>query len=135
MKFSPETPDEGYRIRAYAPGSVTVIAANAEAGGSPLLGEMLTRSFVLMPRRIMLDWPPQCFEELAAEHFLSLLELDAEVVLFGSGGGFRFPATAWIAPLLAAGIGVETMDTGAACRTYNVLAAEGRRVAAALLLR
>ena len=60
--------------------------------------------------------------------------LDAEVVIFGSGTRIRFPHAAWLQPLMARRIGVETMDTAAACRTYNILAQEGRNVAVALLL-
>ena len=60
--------------------------------------------------------------------------VDLQVVIFGSGSRIRFPRPAWLAPLAARRIGLETMDTAAACRTYNILAQEGRTVAAALLL-
>ena len=63
-----------------------------------------------------------------------MLALAPELVVFGSGARLRFPPPAWLQPLMARRIGVETMDTAAACRTYNVLAAEGRAVVAALLL-
>jgi uncharacterized protein len=76
-------------------------------------------------------WPCTRFEDLTA----STSSCSApELVLFGSGARLRFPQPAWIRPLIEAGIGVETMDTAAACRTYNILAGEGRRVIAALLL-
>ena len=65
---------------------------------------------------------------------LSLAAAGPELVVFGSGARLRFPQAAWIRPLIEAGIGIETMDTAAACRTYNILAGEGRRVIAALLL-
>jgi uncharacterized protein len=73
-------------------------------------------------------------EELGAEHFAQLASLGAELVIFGSGARIRFPQPAWIQPLMARRTGVETMDTGAACRTYNILAGEGRHVVAALLI-
>ena len=60
--------------------------------------------------------------------------VDLQVVIFGSGPRLRFPHPALLRSLMAARIGVATMDTAAACRTYNVLAAEGRRVMAALLV-
>jgi uncharacterized protein len=79
-------------------------------------------------------WPVARFDELAEEHFAQLLQLRPELVIFGSGTRLRFVRPALLRPLITAGIGVETMDTAAACRTYNVLASEGRMVAAALLL-
>jgi len=82
----------------------------------------------------MRDWPPQRFEDLDSSHFDMLAELQPEFVLFGSGARLRFPSPALTASLLNQGIGIEAMDTGAACRTYNVLIAEGRNVAAALLM-
>ncbi len=80
------------------------------------------------------EWQCSRFEDLTAEHFALLAELDAEVVIFGSGQRNRFPPPAWLRPLMARRIGLETMDTQAACRTYNILAGEGRHVVAALLL-
>jgi uncharacterized protein len=80
-------------------------------------------------------WPPASIEDLAAEHFDALLDWQPELVIFGSGARLRFVAPALLRGLIERRIGVETMDTAAACRTYNVLAAEGRTVLAALLLR
>ncbi|MBI3144624.1 MAG: Mth938-like domain-containing protein [Pseudogulbenkiania sp.] len=77
-------------------------------------------------------WTPASFEELASEHFAMLLDLAPEVVLFGSGARLRFPHPRLTAALTNAGIGVEVMDTQAACRTYNILLAEDRRVIVAL---
>lgn len=79
-------------------------------------------------------WAVSRFEDLTEEHFRQLLLLKPELVIFGSGPRLRFVKPALLRPLIQAGIGVETMDTPAACRTYNVLASEGRVVAAALLL-
>ncbi|MCD5363003.1 Mth938-like domain-containing protein [Chromobacterium aquaticum] len=78
-------------------------------------------------------WPVAAFEELQESHFSALLALQPEVVLFGSGKHLRFCHPRLSAALTAAGIGVETMDTQAACRTFNILLAEDRRVVAALL--
>ena len=73
------------------------------------------------------------FEALGPESFASIAALKPELVIFGSGARLRFAKPALMRPLIDAGIGVETMDTPAACRTYNVLLAEGRSVVAALL--
>ena len=82
----------------------------------------------------VLPWAPARLEDLAAEHFEALLALQPELVIFGSGPRLKFVAPALMRALIDRRIGVETMDTPAACRTYNVLASEGREVVAALLL-
>ena len=79
-------------------------------------------------------WAPTRIEQLQAEHFEQALAMQPELVIFGSGIRHRFIAPALLRCLIDRGIGVETMDTAAACRTYNVLASEGRAVLAALLL-
>lgn len=97
-------------------------------------GERIDHSIIVGSQGQRIDWAPDAFDDLDASHFEALAGLDVEVVIFGSGSRIRFPKPAWIAALMARRIGVETMDTPAACRTYNILAQEGRRVAAALLL-
>jgi uncharacterized protein len=92
------------------------------------------RSLVVLPERILLDWRATSFEALAPEHFAALADLGREIVLLGTGAHLRFPRAEVLRPLIQAGIGVEVMDVQAACRTYNILLAEERRVAAALLL-
>ncbi|WP_242538540.1 Mth938-like domain-containing protein [Trinickia acidisoli] len=91
-------------------------------------------SILLLPDAPVLTWPVSSFDALAPEHFALLLEQAPEVVVFGSGARLRFPHPRLTAPLAARRIGIETMDFMAACRTYNILMAEGRRVAAALLI-
>ena len=78
-------------------------------------------------------WDASDFASLGPDHFARLAALAPELVVFGSGPRLRFPAPALLRPLIDARIGIETMDTAAACRTYNVLLAEGRSVVAALL--
>lgn len=73
------------------------------------------------------------FELLHESHFSHLAKLGAEIVLLGTGSRLRFPHPALTKPLIDARIGLEVMDTGAACRTYNILAGEGRKVAAVIL--
>lgn len=89
---------------------------------------------VVLPDRIVTGWAPAGFDALAAEDFAGLLASGPEIVLLGTGNRHRFPHPRLIAPLLAARVGVEAMDTRAACRTFNILIAEGRRVVAALAI-
>jgi uncharacterized protein len=91
-------------------------------------------SILLLPDTPVTDWPVSSFDALGAEHFDLLLQAEPEVVVFGSGARLRFPHPRLTAALTARRIGVETMDFMAACRTYNILMGEGRRVAAALLI-
>jgi uncharacterized protein len=90
-------------------------------------------SVVVMPDSLE-KWPVSSFESLTPEHFESLAQAAPEVVIFGSGSKLRFPHPRLTAELAKHRIGVETMDFGAACRTYNILMSEGRRVAVALLI-
>ena len=120
MKLQPDQSD-AQTISAYGPGWVGVG------------GEKITHNVVLGSRGERFAWAGS-FEELGEEHFALLAQLQVEVVIFGSGPRIRFPKPAWVAPLARRRIGIETMDTPAACRTYNILAQEGREVAVALLL-
>lgn len=79
-------------------------------------------------------WGTGGFEALGASDFDRLVELGPELVIFGSGKRIRFAPPLLLRNLMARRIGIETMDTAAACRTYNVLAGESRKVVAALLL-
>ncbi len=79
-------------------------------------------------------WPPSRPDQLTTADFDAVLALDPELVIFGSGPRQRFVPAALMRALIDRRVGVETMDTAAACRTYNVLVAEGRSVVAALLL-
>ena len=82
----------------------------------------------------MSQWPPIPMQFWTVLAFCLLVLLSLWWVLLGSGRAFRFPDAARLAPLYKAGIGVEVMDTPAACRTYNILLGEGRNVIAALIL-
>jgi uncharacterized protein len=85
------------------------------------------------PDTIVKNWPPQTFEDLEQSHIEQLSEFSSEVVILGTGQTLRFPDMKWLAVLHSRGIGFEVMDTGAACRTYNILMSDGRKVLAALL--
>ena len=80
------------------------------------------------------DWATGHYDALNASDFSPWAQSGAELVLFGSGQKLRFAKPQWLQELIVRGIGVETMDTAAACRTYNILASEGRKVVALLLI-
>ena len=91
------------------------------------------KNLIVLPESIIPEWSTATIETLAAEDMQKLLELGTEIILLGTGNRLRFPAGRLMRPFVPAGIGLEIMDLRAACRTYNILAAEGRKVAAALL--
>ena len=97
-------------------------------------GERISSSVVIGSAGQRLVWSCACFADLGAAHFQQLAAMDTELVIFGSGSAIRFPDAAWLVPLMQRRIGIETMDTHAACRTYNILSGEGRKVVAALLI-
>jgi uncharacterized protein len=121
MKLQPDA-IQGPSITAYGPGWVAVN------------GEKHSTSIVISTATGCQPWSCTSFDALNAEHFDQFALMDAEMILFGSGDRIRFPHPKWLQALYAKRIGVETMDTQAACRTYNFLAGEGRKVVAALLL-
>jgi uncharacterized protein len=96
-------------------------------------GVQYTHSVVVPWTGLVTAWPVTRFEDLQTEHFKALAEQAPELAIFGSGARLRFPGASLMRPLIERRIGVETMDTAAACRTYNVLLSEGRTVVAALL--
>jgi uncharacterized protein len=91
-------------------------------------------NLLVTSERIVTGWAPGGFAALTESEFAALAALAPEVALLGTGPALRFPDPRLTRPLVDAGIGLEVMDTPAACRTFNILAAEGRRVAAAILL-
>jgi len=97
-------------------------------------GERHASSLIVTPERL-LPWQPDSFDALAEAHFSPFLELGLEVLLLGTGPRQRFPHPRLLRALTERRLGVEVMDLQAACRTYNILMGEERRVAAALLFR
>ena len=91
------------------------------------------KNLILLPESIILEWSTATISTLTEADIQKLLELGTEIILLGTGKQLRFPPGALRRPFAPAGIGLEVMDLKAACRTYNILAAEGRKVAAALL--
>ncbi len=91
-------------------------------------------NFIVAPDAIVPDWSPRNMALLDERHLEAVWSLEPELVLLGSGSTIEFPAPRVLAVGPARGIGMEVMDTAAACRTYNILASEGRKVAAALII-
>jgi uncharacterized protein len=121
MKFQPDRAEGVNLISRHEPGRVWV-QASAHVG-----------ALVVPWRGQPAAWALEAGTAPGRTAFEALLAFKPEVVVYGSGARIVFPAHDWLRALYAARIGVETMDTAAACRTYNVLAAEGRAVVAALL--
>jgi len=107
-------------VTGYGPGYI-------EINGTRHAGSLILGADSLQP------WSVAAFESLRPEDFDPVIGLKPEVVLFGTGARYRLPPAGLAARLSRAGIGLEAMDTNAACRTYNILVSDGRRVAGALL--
>lgn len=97
-------------------------------------GQRHTSNIVIQPNKLLPDWTSASFETLSEADFTVLAGLGAEILLLGTGKTLRFPPPALLQPLMTARTGLEVMDTQAACRTFNILVAEGRNVAAAILI-
>lgn len=102
--------------------------------GNQGVAEKIEQSIVIGSRGEKFEWNCARFEDLTEDHFSVLAALKPELVIFGSGTRLRFAPPVFMRTLMSQRIGIETMDTLAACRTYNVLAGEGRQVIAALLI-
>ena len=122
MNITQEFGDASYVIRGYQAGAVIVNETTYK------------HSLLVMPEHLNSDWEPQLLEDIAEKHLQQIVELGPEVVILGTGSHFQFPGGDVQRYFLQRGIGIEVMDTAAACRTYNILMSEGRNVACALLL-
>jgi uncharacterized protein len=122
VKLQPDKQPSLNTVSAYGPNYIEINA------------QRYTNSLLLSPESPVIEWSCTRFEDIKTEDFEQIAKLEPAVVIFGSGERIRFPKPALIAPLITRNIGIETMDLQAACRTYNVLMAEGRKVVAALLI-
>ena len=125
MKLQPDRLDV-QSILGYGPGWVGLASQG--------VADKVERSVLIGSRGERLDWDCTRFEDLVARHFEEIAALRPELVIFGSGSRLRFVPPAFLGSLMGLRIGIETMDTLAACRTYNILASEGRHVIAALII-
>jgi uncharacterized protein len=123
LNITQEVGEARYMIRAYGEGRIVINERS------------FARSLIVTPDHLDPDWQPQVLAELSAVHLEPIAALKPEVVLLGVGHRLRFPGRETMNFFLQRGIGIEAMDTAAACRTFNLLMAEGRAVAAALLIR
>ena len=121
MKLQPDR-IETQSVTGYGPGWIAI------------QGEKISHSVLISSEGLRENWSCSTFADLTPAHFAQLEKLDIELIIFGSGQQLRFVPPAWLAGLMQRHIGLETMDTQAACRTYNILAGEGRKVAEALLV-
>lgn len=121
------------KLHADQPNAANVIHAVTRQSVS-INGQAFTTS-VLVPSDAPLQaWPAATVADLTAAHFEQILAFRPELVVFGSGPSMKFVHPSLMRSFMEARIGVETMDTMAACRTYNILVSEGRRVLAALII-
>ena len=121
MKLHPELNPSLNTVTAYGEGFIEINRRRFEG------------ALILQPEGEVISWQATSFELLEAGHFESLAAHAPDLVVLGTGARQRFPHPRITASLINAGVGVEVMDTRAACRTYNILMGEGRRVLAALL--
>jgi len=112
-----------YQIKAYKPGNIQINETN------------YTHSIIITPERFIDHWKPQSITELTQDNFAIILELSPAILLIGTGSTLVFPDLEVYGDLINEGIGIEVMDTSAACRTYIALTAENRNVAAALIIK
>ncbi len=123
MSLNLDENSASYQIRAYQPG---VLQVNDQT---------FTNSIIITPDKLINTWPPQSIDELTREHLTEVIALHPSILLIGTGHELQFPDIKIYGDLINYGIGVEIMNTHAACRTYNVLTSEGRSVAAALIIK
>ena len=122
MKMHRDNTAGAHRVTGYGAGYVSVNE------------EQLTRSFIVTAEALVTDWGPQSVAELDEAALEAVALLSPAIVLLGTGSEQCFPPSSLLAPMLGRGIGIEVMTTAAACRTYNILVAEGRSVAAGLFI-
>ena len=120
MRFTLESTTQVNTVRAYSPQELRI-------------GQTVVRaSCIVTAEQLITEWTPVCFEALEEAHLEDIFALEPQIVLIGTGARQRFAPAPLRAAFSARAIGLEMMDLGAACRTFNILVHEDRRVAAAL---
>ena len=123
MEFTLDMGEGQNQIRAYEPGKIQINETTYHT------------SVIVTPTKIVTHWNVNHCDQLTQKHIVKWLELKPDVVLLGTGENLIFPEADIFIPLTTVSVGVEVMTTAAACRTYNVLMAEGRHVVAAMIIR
>ena len=122
MKFAQDSQDEGYVITAYDKSSISIN------------GKTFNTSLIVTTRQLQQNWDISAIESLQESHINQLLSYNPELIIIGTGNRLVFPAIEVYSAIIKRGIGVDFMDTRAACRTYNILMSESRDVVAGLIL-
>ncbi len=122
MQLSQEIPDYAFTLRS------------ADGHWARVNDREMTRSFIVTPQTLVEEWPVRSATELQLQHLESILALEPALIVLGTGTAQIFPPPQLMAACLSRGIGLEVMNNPAAARTFNILAGEGRRVAAAFIL-
>ena len=122
MELQLENDPLGYRVGSFVNNTVAI------------RGVRYTTSLIVTPGKVVRDWPPQHPVGLTIDDLGIILALEPELILVGTGNALRFPDSVILKGVIRAGIGIDFMDSRAACRTYNILAAEGRHVAAGIII-
>ena len=143
MQVNLDSDIHSYAIRAYEPGVIAVMVPylpeNAVQSGPtgqaprPLEVESINGSFIISPRHLLKNWSPADINSLEEEHLDTIVDLQPELILIGTGPQLTFPDPKTMMRIHKQRIGVEVMDTAAACRTFNILMAEGRFVVAGMI--
>ncbi|HEY9148927.1 MAG TPA: MTH938/NDUFAF3 family protein [Gammaproteobacteria bacterium] len=134
MKFTREQSEGLYTVHAFQTGSVVLNSPHSSDERDDEGRIALSRSFILSPKRLLPDWEPLALEQIGTGDLQQIDALRPELLLLGTGETLRFPGEKLLAALIGLGIGYEIMDSAAACRTYNILAGEGREVVAAIII-
>lgn len=122
MNIQKDESDATYQIKSYEPGKIVINA------------ETYTQSVIIRPHTLLAPWRPQSLADIRAEDFETLNLDKPTILLLGTGAKLQIPAQGLLRPLFEMGIGVEFMDSKAACYTYTILSSEGRNVAACILI-
>lgn len=122
MKFAEDLNDAQYKITGY------------NDQGIFINGRLFQSSVILSPFNIVDAWEPELYSQLEAKHISSLYDLKPEVIILGTGKKQAFPSREVLHALTKMKVGFEIMDTQAACRTFNIIMAEGRNVVAGFFI-
>lgn len=122
MHIQKDENEATYQIQSYEPGKIVI---NAKS---------YTQSVIIRPHALLTPWRPNSLAELTHNDFESLILDKPTILLLGTGSTLEIPSQELLRPLFEMGIGVEFMDSKAACYTYTILSSEGRNVAACILI-